>query len=87
MQLDVRCYHETVASFAVAINDAVLSRGAIHILFRFYCGLTAKRSKLSLRTGYSFDGSNSTGYAMAAGGPIDPALQLMLITPICPYFA
>ncbi|MCC6740291.1 MAG: NAD(+)/NADH kinase [Planctomycetia bacterium] len=71
----------------IALNDAVIARGSV-----------SRMVHLRLRVGpepftlISGDGlilatpSGSTAHSMAAGGPIvDPELQAMIVTPICPH--
>ncbi|NLZ55833.1 MAG: NAD(+)/NADH kinase [Clostridiaceae bacterium] len=89
MQLDVRCYHEDGSEFfaALAINDAVLSRGAVPHIIPILLWIDGEKVETIPSDGVIVStATGSTGYAMAAGGPIiDPTLQLMLITPICPH--
>ena len=89
------CTEESRAMLAVtagerrflALNDAVISRGAYPRLIR----LTA-RVDGSWAGDYRADGllvatpTGSTGYSLSAGGPIiAPGVDCMLITPICPH--
>ncbi|HVC00429.1 MAG TPA: NAD(+)/NADH kinase [Candidatus Dormibacteraeota bacterium] len=70
-----------------ALNDAVLTKGlpAHMIEFRmlvddqFVCGYRADGIIFATPTG-------STGYSLSAGGPIvSPAIEAMIVTPICPH--
>lgn len=70
-----------------AINDAVISRGEpsrtidldIFIQDTEVCNYRADGVILSTPTG-------STGYSLSAGGPIvDPEMECILMTPICPH--
>nr|MBQ4317795.1 NAD(+)/NADH kinase [Clostridia bacterium] len=72
---------------ALAINDAVISNGAISRIaeFEMYCDK-------SLVAKYHADGAiistptGSTAYSMSAGGPvIDPRLDCICVTPICSH--
>ncbi|MBE6989395.1 MAG: NAD(+)/NADH kinase [Ruminococcaceae bacterium] len=71
----------------IALNDAVISKGAIARVVRLQA--FTEEGRLTLVTG---DGvvistpTGSTGYSMAAGGPIvEPTARNLLITPICPH--
>lgn len=70
-----------------ALNDVVLSRGASSNMVTF--SLHNKGERLAL---YNADGiiiatpTGSTAYSMAAGGPIvDPSLDCIVATPVCPH--
>ncbi len=72
---------------AFALNEALLSRGAsqriipVELFFDGRYIETIRCDGLLVATP-----TGSTGYAMAAGGPIvHPDLELLSITPICPY--
>lgn len=71
----------------IALNDAVISKGSIARVVRL--DIATEEGRLTKVTG---DGvviatpTGSTGYAMAAGGPIiEPTARNLLITPICPH--
>lgn len=83
MVLEVKNNNDTY----FAINDAVISRGTISRMIDIdvYCNedkVTDMRADgviFSTPTG-------STAYSLSAGGPIiDPALECILTTPICPH--
>lgn len=89
MLLDVTCVdvEGRVKYSELALNEALLSRGAsqriipVQLYFdqRYIENIRCDGILVATPTG-------STGYAMAAGGPIvHPDLQLVSITPICPY--
>ena len=70
-----------------ALNDFVVSKGSLSRMldFRLYCGTEdymeyrADAMIVSTPTG-------STAYSMSAGGAvIDPSLECIQVTPICPY--
>ena len=70
-----------------ALNDAVLNKGAIARILDFKVSVGGE-----FVSNYKADGmifstpTGSTGYSMAAGGPIIvPAVQALLITPICSH--
>lgn len=81
----VRKQHQSEDNFA--LNDIVISRcGTLQILtFHIYVNGQFLNS-------FSADGmivatpTGSTGYNMSAGGPVvEPAANLLLLTPICPH--
>ena len=70
-----------------ALNDAVITRGGYARLIRVdafvnqreYASFTADGIIAATPTG-------STGYSLSAGGPIvDPAMNCIVITPVCPH--
>jgi len=70
-----------------ALNDVVVSRGALSRLIT--TGLVVDGSRA---TTYNGDGvivstpTGSTAHSLSAGGPVlDPVLEAMVITPICPH--
>lgn len=78
---------ENVVFRDTALNDFVVSKGSLSRMlnFRLYCGTKgymeyrADAMIVSTPTG-------STAYSMSAGGAvIDPALECIQVTPICPY--
>jgi NAD+ kinase len=77
---------ETVAQ-GVVLNDVVISKGTlarmielkIAIEERFVTNLRSDGLIVSSPTG-------STAYSLSAGGPIiDPAVQSLILTPVCPH--
>lgn len=71
---------------AVALNDAVITRGAFQGMLT-----TALRDGVDWVTNYRSDGlivstpSGSTAYSMAAGGPIlAPSMNAFVVTPVSP---
>ncbi|MDR2510815.1 MAG: NAD(+)/NADH kinase [Spirochaetaceae bacterium] len=73
--------------FERALNDAVISSSGIAKTIR----LSAKTKGLSLAQ-YRSDGlvvatpTGSTGYSASAGGPVlDPEMEAVIISPICPF--
>ena len=71
----------------IALNDAVISKGSIARVVRL--DIFTEEGRLTRVGG---DGiivstpTGSTGYSMAAGGPIvEPTAKNLLLTPICPH--
>ena len=70
-----------------ALNDAVITRGGYARLIRVDASVDEKEYGT-----FTADGiivatpTGSTGYSLSAGGPIvDPGVQCMIITPVCPH--
>lgn len=87
MMLDVSVCSEEGIVTARALNEAVLSRGALSRMVEI--GVANNDTPVAA---YQADGvivatpTGSTAYSLSAGGPIvDPALDCMLLTPICPH--
>ncbi len=89
LMLDVKIIRndETIKISSPVLNDAVLSNGPVASLLTF--DVLCNGTKLRM---YRADGviiatpTGSTAYSMSAGGPIlDPALDAVCLTPICPH--
>ena len=88
MMLDVSVLRgEREVYNTIALNDAVISKGSVARVVRLET--FTEEGRLTRVTG---DGvilstpTGSTGYSMAAGGPIvEPTARNILITPICPH--
>ena len=88
MMLDVTILRDGRPVYSnIALNDAVISKGSVARVVRL--DIATEEGRLTKVTG---DGvviatpTGSTGYAMAAGGPIiEPTARNLLITPICPH--
>ena len=70
-----------------ALNDVVLARGTLSRMVRFKIYVDGK-----IYSAFKGDGliiatpTGSTAYSFSAGGPfVDPDLELITITPICPH--
>jgi NAD+ kinase len=77
---------EQVGSF-IALNDIVVGKGAFARLFRLRTSISGE-----LVSEFPADGAiiatptGSTGYAVAAGGPVvSPRIRAIIIIPICPH--
>ena len=87
MLLQVEYQQDGEQKIALAWNDAVISKGALSRMIDLWISC----DQLSLAH-YRADGmifsttTGSTAYSMSAGGPIvDPSIECMLMTPICPH--
>jgi len=88
MMLDVTVIRDGRSVYNnIALNDAVISKGSIARVVRLE--IFTEEGRLTRVGG---DGvivstpTGSTGYSMAAGGPIvEPTAKNLLLTPICPH--
>ena len=88
MMLDVSVMRDERTVYSnIALNDAVVSKGSIARVVRL--SIFTEEGHLTRVGG---DGvivstpTGSTGYSMAAGGPIvEPTARNLLLTPICPH--
>ncbi len=72
---------------SLAVNDAVISRGALSRVIEIRISINGERV-----TSYAGDGLivstpvGSTAHSLSAGGPIlSPDMEALIITPICPH--
>ena len=87
MMLEITLHSEKGEHTFYALNEAVISRGSVSRMIE----LTVKSDEHPVVT-YKADGvilatpTGSTAYSLSAGGPIiDPAVNCILMTPVCPH--
>ena len=70
-----------------ALNDAVITRGGYARLIRVDAFVNGKEYAAFTADGIiAATPTGSTGYSLSAGGPIvDPGMNCMIITPVCPH--
>ncbi len=71
----------------IALNDAVISRGAVSRVAELEVHVDGERLNSYLCDGIIFStATGSTAYSLSAGGPIvTPTASVYAITPICPH--
>jgi NAD+ kinase len=93
--LDNRCTLDVIVAGGkgrenfIALNDAVLHKGGFARVIRMTVHVGADHQEIGT---YTADGiilstpTGSTAYSLSAGGPIvDPSLDCIIATPICPH--
>ena len=70
-----------------ALNDAVIHRGGFSRMLEFSLSIDKKHVTSILADGLIISTpTGSTAYSLSAGGPIaDPALEVLIVTPICSH--
>ena len=88
MMLDASVLREGRQVYSnIALNDAVVSKGSVARVVRLDVATEEGRlTKITGDGGIVSTPTGSTGYSMAAGGPIvEPTARNLLLTPICPH--
>jgi NAD+ kinase len=69
------------------INDAVISRGQLSRIIDMSLFVNDDKTKNYRADGLIFaTPTGSTAYSLSAGGPVvEPTMQCIIMTPICPY--
>lgn len=88
--LDVEVRHRSgETTRLLALNDAVLHKGGLARMIRLALFVGEEREEIGT---YSADGiivstpTGSTAYSLSAGGPVvEPSVDCVLATPICPH--
>ncbi len=77
---------DTVSDF-IAVNDIVVSRGACSRIVKLNVFLNGEKINAYRADGVIFcTPTGSTAYSLSAGGPvIDPKINCICMTPICPH--
>ena len=87
LHIEILDGEDNIRQRSVALNDVVLTNGPVARLLTFdlHCSgihmLTCRADGIIASTP-----TGSTAYSMSAGGPVlDPALECICLTPICPH--
>ncbi len=77
----------SIINSGYAINDVVISRGALSRVISFDVSVDAEHISAVRADGIILSSPvGTTGYAVSAGGPlVHPANNVLLVTAICPY--
>ena len=87
MMLEISVPDENGVKKYYAINEAVVSKGALSRMIEIDVKCAGKRVNNIRADGIIVaTPTGSTAYSLSAGGPVaDPALDCILLTPICPH--
>lgn len=85
--LEVTVHKASNTHTYLAMNEAVVSRGALSRLLDLHITADGKETLASRGDGVILaTPTGSTAYSLSAGGPVvDPAVDCMLLTPVCPH--
>lgn len=88
MLLEVEVIHKDESREQhLCINDVVLSRGSLSRIIELEVSVEGEKIANYRADGLLFSTpTGSTAYALSAGGPVvDPRLELIELTPVCPH--
>ena len=87
MMIEIEVIKDEMHTFYYALNDAVISKGAATMVELKVSSLGGKTVGKYIADGIIFSTpTGSTAYALSAGGPvIDPSIENISLTPICPH--
>lgn len=87
MMLTIALVRDGKRKYYRALNDIVIARGSLSRILDFSVSLDGNNICSYRADGLIFSTpTGSTAYSLAAGGPvIDPTMQCVLLTPICPH--
>ena len=87
MMLNISLFRDGKPVFYRALNDIVIARGALSRILDFGVSFNGNNICSYRADGLIFSTpTGSTAYSLAAGGPvIDPSMECIILTPICPH--
>lgn len=87
MLLDVEVVKNNESKHYIAVNDAVVARGQFSQIIDLGVSLNGEKIAKYRADGLLFSTpTGSTAYSLSAGGPIiAPAMNCILMTPVCPH--
>ncbi|MBC8534711.1 NAD(+)/NADH kinase [Yeguia hominis] len=87
MMLNISLFRDGKPVFYRALNDIVIARGALSRILDFSVSFNGNNICSYRADGLIFSTpTGSTAYSLAAGGPvIDPSMECIILTPICPH--
>ncbi len=87
MLLDVEVVKSGKSAHYLAVNDAIVSHGALSKIVDLHLSLNGEEISKYRADGLLFSTpTGSTAYSLSAGGPIlAPQTECILMTPVCPH--